>query len=218
MGRLMRLMGFICGESWFISLLPEGKALLTLAVEIYRFYSILTQAPALMVCESGPLGGYRLPQNFAKSCDFSMDRLSARTSPLLFPSGPLRMVHSSMHPKDSKRRRTSSSDCCLLSMPTKSFLSSESKRNGSRSEEQKHTHSLKEKTFSGSSSLGAVFFFGAAHFEPLIDKVNVTNASSDGKLVFQLFHFPRFNEQSYGPGLLLHAAKTPFSVCKVCSK
>lgn len=44
---------------------------------------------------------------------------------MLFPSGPLRMVHSSMHPKDSKRRRTSSSHCCLFSMPTKSFLSSE---------------------------------------------------------------------------------------------
>lgn len=48
-------------------------------------------------------------------------------SPLLLPSGPRRMVHSSMFPKASKRRRTSSSDCCLLSMPTKSFLSSGTK-------------------------------------------------------------------------------------------
>lgn len=47
------------------------------------------------------------------------------------------MVHSSMLPKDSKRRRTSSSDCCLLSMPTKSFLSSKRKRNRSRSEDQR---------------------------------------------------------------------------------
>ena len=68
------------------------------------------------------------------------------------------MVHSSMHPKDSKRRRTSSSDCCLLSMPTKSFLSSESKRNGSRSEEQKCTHSLKEKSFSGFVLVANRFF------------------------------------------------------------
>lgn len=41
------------------------------------------------------------------------------------------MVHSSMLPNDSKRRRTSSSDCCLLSIPTNSFLSSETKRNWS---------------------------------------------------------------------------------------
>lgn len=45
--------------------------------------------------------------------------------PLLFPSGPRRMVHSSMMPKASNRRRTSSSHCCLFSMPTNSFLSSE---------------------------------------------------------------------------------------------
>lgn len=63
-------------------------------------------------------------------------RLKVMNSPLLFPSGPRRMVHSSMQPKDSKRRRTSSSDCCLLSMPTKSFLSSKRKRNRSRSEDQ----------------------------------------------------------------------------------
>jgi hypothetical protein len=48
-------------------------------------------------------------------------------APLLLPSGPRRMVHSSMFPKASKRRRTSSSDCCLLSIPTKSFLSSRTK-------------------------------------------------------------------------------------------
>lgn len=48
-------------------------------------------------------------------------------TPLLLPSGPRRIVHSSMFPKASKRRRTSSSDCCLLSIPTKSFLSSRTK-------------------------------------------------------------------------------------------
>ena len=46
-------------------------------------------------------------------------------SPLLWPSGPRRMVHSSIEPKDWKSCLTSSSLCCLLSIPTKSFRSSE---------------------------------------------------------------------------------------------
>lgn len=44
--------------------------------------------------------------------------------PLLAPSGPRRTVHSSIWPKDSNSRRTSSSLCCLPSIPTNSFLSS----------------------------------------------------------------------------------------------
>lgn len=44
-------------------------------------------------------------------------------TPLLFPSGPRSTVHSSMTPNGSKSRSTSSSDCCLFNMPTKSFLS-----------------------------------------------------------------------------------------------
>ena len=48
--------------------------------------------------------------------------------PLLFPSGPLRTVHSSMTPYGSKRRYTSSSVCCLFSIPTNSFLSSETNK------------------------------------------------------------------------------------------
>lgn len=44
-------------------------------------------------------------------------------TPLLLPSGPRSTVHSSMTPKGSKSRSTSSSDCCLFNMPTKSFLS-----------------------------------------------------------------------------------------------
>lgn len=45
-------------------------------------------------------------------------------SPLLVPSGLRRTVHSSMWPKGWKRRRTSSSPCCLPSIPTNSFRSS----------------------------------------------------------------------------------------------
>ena len=45
--------------------------------------------------------------------------------PLLVPSGPLRMVHSSIPPKGCTNWRTSSSVCCLLSMPTNSLRSSE---------------------------------------------------------------------------------------------
>lgn len=145
LGGLMRLMGFICPESVVYISPPRGQGFTdTRCGNFYRFHSILTQAPRRWLRNGS---GCRVLQNFAKASDFSMEQLAATTSPLLFPSGPLRMVHSSMHPKDSKRRRTSSSDCCLLSMPTKSFLSSERKRNGSRSEEQKYTHSLKEKTF-----------------------------------------------------------------------
>lgn len=44
-------------------------------------------------------------------------------SPLLLPSGPRRMVHSSIVPKAVNNCLTSSSVCCLLSIPTNSFLS-----------------------------------------------------------------------------------------------
>lgn len=44
-------------------------------------------------------------------------------SPLLLPSGPRRMVHSSIEPKVVNSCRTSSSVCCLLNIPTNSFLS-----------------------------------------------------------------------------------------------
>lgn len=48
---------------------------------------------------------------------------NAKYSPLLVPSGPRRMVHSSIDPKAVNNCRTSSSVCCLLSIPTNSFLS-----------------------------------------------------------------------------------------------
>lgn len=44
-------------------------------------------------------------------------------SPLLAPSGPLKIVHSSIVPKGANNCLTSSSVCCLLSIPTNSFLS-----------------------------------------------------------------------------------------------
>lgn len=50
-------------------------------------------------------------------------RPAACQSPLLLPSGPRSTVHSSMTPKGWKSLSTSSSDCCLLSMPTNSFRS-----------------------------------------------------------------------------------------------
>lgn len=43
--------------------------------------------------------------------------------PLLAPSGPLSMVHSSIVPKGLKICLTSSSVCCLLNMPTNSLRS-----------------------------------------------------------------------------------------------
>ena len=49
---------------------------------------------------------------------------SNMVSPLLAPSGPLRIVHSSIVPNGVKSCRTSSSVCCLLSIPTKSLRSS----------------------------------------------------------------------------------------------
>ena len=45
-------------------------------------------------------------------------------SPLLVPSGLRKTVHSSMWPKGWNRRLTSSSPCCLPSIPTNSFRSS----------------------------------------------------------------------------------------------
>lgn len=44
--------------------------------------------------------------------------------PLLFPFWSLNIVHSSIFPKGWNNCLTSSSVCCLLSMPTKSFRSS----------------------------------------------------------------------------------------------
>lgn len=46
-------------------------------------------------------------------------------SPLLAPSGPRRIVHSSIIPNGVNNCLTSSSVCCLLSMPTKSFRSTQ---------------------------------------------------------------------------------------------
>lgn len=43
--------------------------------------------------------------------------------PLLAPSGPRSIVHSSMLPNGANNSLTSSSDCCLLSIPTNSFRS-----------------------------------------------------------------------------------------------
>lgn len=160
MGRLMRLMGFICRESVVYISPPRGQSVIDTRCGNVQIPQYSYASAALMVGNRVRLQDTEFCRT--KSPDFSMEQLAATTSPLLFPSGPLRMVHSSMHPKDSKRRRTSSSDCCLLSMPTKSFLSSERKRNGSRSEEQKYTQSLNEKTSSG-SSLFTQYFCGAAH-------------------------------------------------------
>ena len=49
--------------------------------------------------------------------------------PLLAPSAPLSIVHSSTFPKGWTSLRTSSSLCCLLNMPTKSLRSSARERN-----------------------------------------------------------------------------------------
>lgn len=131
---------------------PQGQNFMTFTVEMYRFYSALMQ-PLLWWLWNSPFWHYSTCSvegelwniiNFERPihpCEVACKNVStawiAKNSPLLFPSGPLRMVHSSMLPKDSKRRRTSSSDCCLLSMPTKSFLSSKRKWHRSRSEDQK---------------------------------------------------------------------------------
>lgn len=67
--------------------------------------------------------------------------------PLLAPSGPRRTVHSSIWPKVSKSRRTSSSLCCLPSIPTNSFLSSGwEERKGERRERGKEGRSVEERT------------------------------------------------------------------------
>lgn len=75
--------------------------------------------------------------------------------PLLAPSGPRRTVHSSIWPKVSNSRRTSSSLCCLPSIPTNSFLSSALDGGGGwkRGEKKKcyswwhHSAELKRTTF-----------------------------------------------------------------------
>lgn len=57
-------------------------------------------------------------------------------SPLLVPSGLRRTVHSSMWPKGWNRRLTSSSPCCLPSIPTNSFRSSGDKARNDASHPQ----------------------------------------------------------------------------------
>lgn len=58
-------------------------------------------------------------------------------SPLLLPSGPRRMVHSSIVPKAVNNCLTSSSVCCLLSIPTNSFLSAGRPRVDNRGNREK---------------------------------------------------------------------------------
>jgi hypothetical protein len=60
-----------------------------------------------------------------------------RVLPLLCPSGPRRIVHSSMVPYGRNNCLTSSSVCCLLSIPTKSLRSSAKEDN--KSEEFRET-------------------------------------------------------------------------------
>lgn len=57
-----------------------------------------------------------------RECKFKLTRI--RFEPLLFPFWSLNIVHSSIFPKGWNNCLTSSSVCCLLSMPTKSFRSS----------------------------------------------------------------------------------------------
>ena len=58
------------------------------------------------------------------ACASGCTEYLTKAQPLLTPCASRRTVHSSIFPKGSKRRRTSSSDCCLLSMPTNSLRSS----------------------------------------------------------------------------------------------
>lgn len=73
------------------------------------------------------LAGWKLLVLFGPNCvqkgekdDFSGLILHL---PLLVPSGPLKIVHSSIEPNAPNSCLTSSSFCCLLNMPTKSFRS-----------------------------------------------------------------------------------------------
>lgn len=60
---------------------------------------------------------------------YTVERTQQKTNvPLLPPSGPLSIVHSSILPKGAKSCRTSSSVCCLLSIPANSFLSAQTKQ------------------------------------------------------------------------------------------
>lgn len=68
-----------------------------------------------------PVSGWHLRHGIHTS-------LRAYYSPLLAPSGPRRMVHSSIIPNGVNNCLTSSSVCCLLSMPTKSFRSTQEMR------------------------------------------------------------------------------------------
>lgn len=165
----MRLMGFECKELVVYVFQPCGQSFqMTFMVGIYRIYSISHVSLSADDCEIACFGIPHprvLKEKFARSPSLKGQIISVQQrvkksagsksstaihSPLLFPSGPLRMVHSSMLPKDSKRRRTSSSDCCLLSMPTKSFLSSKRKGRRLQSEDQRCLlmNTLKEKQHS----------------------------------------------------------------------
>ena len=67
--------------------------------------------------------------------------------PLLVPSFPLRMVHSSIAPNGLTNCRTSSSVCCLLSIPMKSLRSSE------KEDRELNSYFLLEKVAAANSSI-----------------------------------------------------------------
>lgn len=70
-------------------------------------------------------GGWELPFSGQNVCNWEKDGFSGifLHLPLLVPSGPLKIVHSSIEPNAPNSCLTSSSFCCLLNMPTKSFRS-----------------------------------------------------------------------------------------------
>lgn len=72
---------------------------------------------------------FPVPRARNKLAVYAAQRTQQKTNvPLLPPSGPLSIVHSSILPKGAKSCRTSSSVCCLLSIPANSFLSAQTKQ------------------------------------------------------------------------------------------
>lgn len=73
-------------------------------------------------------------------------------TPLLVPSGPRSTVHSSMVPKGSNIFLTSSSACCLLSIPTNSLRSSAGQRGDTGTPGWTPPHPARMGTWDGDSA------------------------------------------------------------------
>jgi hypothetical protein len=113
--------------------------------EVVAYFKVISVHWSVTSVVSGPIfttWTFRIRSRQANSLTARFNTSKEQSLPLLVPSGPRRIVHSSMVPNGANNWRTSSSVCCLLSIPTNSFLSSEDNREHTRQQRQRNCLAL----------------------------------------------------------------------------